>query len=121
MKEPTVYERFVDTIKYTGGRYEVELPWKESHALLPDNYVLSVGRLKHLMHRLRKDPVLLKEYDQIIREHERLGIVETVDSSQPTEVGKVHYLPHHPVIRRDKLTTKVRIVLMVHHELKVHP
>ena len=40
MKEPTVYERFVDTIKYTGGRYEVELPWKESHALLPDNYVV---------------------------------------------------------------------------------
>ena len=110
VKEPTVYERFVDTIKYTGGRYEVELPWKESHALLPDNYVLSVGRLKHLMHRLRKDPVLLKEYDQIIREQERLGIVETVDSSQPTEVGKVHYLPHHPVIKRDKLTTKVRIV-----------
>ena len=24
VKEPTVYERFVDTIKYTGGRYEVE-------------------------------------------------------------------------------------------------
>ena len=110
MKEPTVYERFVDTIKYTGGRYDVELPWKESHALLPDNYVLSVGRLKHLMHCLRKDPVLLKEYDQIIREQERLGIVETVDSSQPTEVGKVHFLPHHPVTRRDKLTTKVRIV-----------
>ena len=61
------------------------------------------------MHRL-KDPVLLKEYDQIIREQERLGIVETIDSSQPTEVGKVHYLPHHLVIRRDKLTTKVRIV-----------
>ena len=83
---------------------------KESHALLPDNHVLSVGRLKHLMHRLRKDPVLLKEYDQIIREQEMLGIVETVDSCQPTEVEKVHYLPHHPVIRRDKLTTKVTIV-----------
>ena len=110
VKEPTIYERFVDTIKYTGGRYEVELPWKESHALLPDNYVMSVGRLKHLMHCLRKDPVLLKEYDKIIREQERLGIVETVDNSQHTEVGKVHYLPHHPVIRRDKLTTKVRIV-----------
>ena len=110
VKEPTAYERFVDTIKNTGGRYEVELPWKESHALLPENYVLSVGRLKHLMHRLRKDPVLLKEYDQIVREQERLCIVETVDSRQPTKVGKVHYLPHHPVIRRDKLTTKVRTV-----------
>ena len=63
------------------------------------------------MHRLRRDPVLLKEYDQIIREQERLGTVETVDGSQPTEAGNVHYLPHHPVIRRDKLTTKVRIVL----------
>ena len=62
MKEPTVYERFFDTIKYTGGRYEVEFPLEESHALWPDNYVLSVGRLKYLMHRLRKDPVLLEEY-----------------------------------------------------------
>ena len=81
VKEPTVYERLVDTIKYTGGRYEVELLWKESQALFPDNYVLSVGRLKHLMHRLRKDPVLLKEYDQIIREQDRFGIIETFDSS----------------------------------------
>ena len=26
------------------------------------------------------------------------------------EVGKVHYIPHHAVIRRDKLTTKLRVV-----------
>ena len=64
MKKPTVYKRFVDTVSYTGGRYEVELPWKENHALLPDNYVVSVGRLKYVMHRLRNDPLLLKEYHQ---------------------------------------------------------
>ena len=37
------------------------------------------------------------------------GIVEIVENLH-TVPGRVHYLPHHTVIRRDKETSKVRVV-----------
>ena len=92
------------------GRYQVQLPWKETHPLLPDNYNICVNRLQSLLHCLRKDDNLLHNYDQIIREQLDLGITEHVDLSVPNKVNQIHYLPHHGIIRQDKDTTKLRIV-----------
>ena len=52
----------------------------------------------------------MEEYDSIIKDQEEKGIIERVTSSEDIEVGQTHYLSHHPVIRQDKDTTKVRIV-----------
>uniref|UniRef100_A0A1X7VBF5 Uncharacterized protein n=1 Tax=Amphimedon queenslandica TaxID=400682 RepID=A0A1X7VBF5_AMPQE len=47
--------------------------------------------------------------DSIIREQLDLGIVVPVsDSEEPC--SKLHYLPHHAVVRYDTTTTKLRIV-----------
>ena len=37
-------------------------------------------------------------------------MVEVVEKPSEGEVVKVHYIPHHGVIRRDKLTTKLTVV-----------
>lgn len=50
--EPTVYDKFVSEVKSNGERYEVCLPFKESHAELPDNFEPSKKRLSSLVHRL---------------------------------------------------------------------
>ena len=47
------------------------------------------------------------EYDKIITEQKNLNIVEKVTDY---EVSATRYLPHRPVIREDKETTKTRIV-----------
>ena len=52
----------------------------------------------------------VKHYDDVIRDQEKQGIVEPVEQGTNNGVGKVHYLPHHEVIRVDKDTTKLRIV-----------
>ena len=36
--------------------------------------------------------------------------IEVKESSEDVEVRKPHYLSHHPVIRQNKDTTKVRVV-----------
>ena len=66
--EATVYDEFESSIQFSGKRYEVSLPWKESHAPLPDNYDLSLKRLIGLLKRLRQNPEILRQYDTVIRE-----------------------------------------------------
>ncbi len=39
-----------------------------------------------------------------------LGIIQRVGESDIGVVGQVHYLPHHAVVKRDKETTKVRVL-----------
>ena len=108
--EETVYQRFSDDIKFVDGRYVVNLPWKEEHPVLPDNYGLCRRRLDLLFKKLDNNSDLLREYDAIIKDQEKRGIIERVYKDQESLVGKTHYLPHHPVVRQDKETTKVRVV-----------
>jgi hypothetical protein len=59
---------------------------------------------------------LLQEYENIINEQKRNGIVEEVPIEDRMENNKdkdnvgVHYMPHHGVIRTDRKTTKLRVV-----------
>ena len=109
-EKDTVHGSFINNISKEGDKYCVRLPVKESHDLLPDNYNLSLTRLKSSLKRLRKDPETLQAYDKIIRDQERDGIIERVDLSTETEPGNIHYLPHQAVKRQDALTTKLRVV-----------
>ena len=78
--------------------------------MLPDNYDLSKKRLYGLLNRLRHNTGLLSEYDASIRDQIAKGIVEVVKNPSDGELGRIHYLPHHPVIREDKQSTRIRIV-----------
>jgi hypothetical protein len=99
----------VQQIRFDGQRYEVSLPWKEHHPPLHDHFVLCHKRLTNLPRR-RQSPQLLKEYDAIIRDQLDKGIVETVTEPALSVSDRVHYLPHHGVVRQDKATSKLRIV-----------
>jgi hypothetical protein len=107
--EESIHSKFVQEINYKNGRYEVNLPWRGGHLNLPENYEICVRRLHGLHRRLIQDPDLLRAYDDVIREQLKSGIVERVHEKGdvPTQV---HYLPHHPVVKKDKTTTKVRVV-----------
>ena len=86
------------TVNLKGGRYEVSLPWKKFYQPLPDNYDLSLRRLKGLLQRLRRDPKILEEYSAIIQDQFDNRIIEMVDQID-SHSGRVHYLPHHTVVR----------------------
>ena len=75
---------------------------------LPSNYKGGVRRLKGQLGRLRKEPEILGEYDRIIKEKCKEGIVEKVATLDSVE--QIHYLPYHAVVRKEAKTTKVRVV-----------
>ena len=89
--EHSVLDEFQDSIHFTDGRYEVSLPWKDPHQLLPDNYQFCVRRLQGLLRRLRLDPKLLLEYDSIIKNQLQRGIVEVVNSGKE-QAERIHYI-----------------------------
>ena len=105
-----MFIEFEEKIQFKSGRYEVSLPWRDVHPPLPDNYQLTQKRLRGLQHRLQRQPTLLKEYDTIIQDQLKQGVVEVVKDPEPPDGHAVHYLPHHAVVRQDKVTTKLRIV-----------
>ena len=109
-EEEMVYEKFEENIRFLDGRYEVKLPWKKEHPELPDNYKLSLGRLNSLKKKLNSKPEILQKYDEVIKDQEKMGIIERVKNSERTPVGKTHYIPHQPVVKQDRDTTKLRIV-----------
>nr|XP_047142928.1 uncharacterized protein LOC124817159 [Hydra vulgaris] len=90
-------------------RYTVKLPFKNNHALLSDNYSLCIKRLNVILNKLKNDSELLNEYNKIIIEQLNSGVIEKVNNYD-SSIGEVHYLPHRPVCRKDKTSTKVRIV-----------
>ena len=76
---------------------QTNLLWKAKSPELPTNKLGSLRRLENLLKRLKKDPELFQQYDQIIRDQLKEGIIEEVSEGEST--GKEFYLPHKPVIR----------------------
>ena len=106
--ETSVYEKFIDSIKFENDRYSVALPFKENRPMLADNYQLCLNRLQKLKERLSKTPQLLNEYNKVFDEYLNLGIIEKVKNEDI--VGEVVYLPYKEVIKENRSTTKLRIV-----------
>ncbi|XP_037931406.1 uncharacterized protein LOC119666197 [Teleopsis dalmanni] len=91
------------------GRYTVSLPWKyDKDVYLHNNKNNALNRLKTLSSKLFKDHNKLIEYDTGMRELIKSGIAEEVPDGHNNE--RTYYMPHRPVYREDKITTKMRIV-----------
>ena len=103
-----VHEEFVDSISFENDRYSFKLPWKEGHDTLTSNCNTCVTRLKGQVRKLKNDPTLLNEYDGIMKQQLESGVIEKVAELESAD--KIHYLPHLAVVRKDAVTTKLRIV-----------
>ena len=105
--DETAQALFSKAVTFENGRYNVSWPWKPDREL-PDNYMLAKGRLTSLIRRLRRDPDMLKRYDDVIQDQLTKGIIEEAPPVQSSH--RLHYLPHHHVISPSSTTTKLRIV-----------
>ena len=76
--------------------------------IIGDNYLLAKNRLKKLTEHFYENKDVLYEYDSINEYQKQKKIIEKAPENRP--IGKYYYLPHHPVIRPGKLTSKMRMV-----------
>ena len=102
---------FLQGLTFKDNCYEVGLPWIGDRVKLSDNRDPCFSRLKLLHKRLLKNPDILHEYNSVIQDQLEKGIIEKVPMQQTNkEKGPIHYMPHYPVIRKGRSTTKVRVV-----------
>ncbi|GFX91464.1 integrase catalytic domain-containing protein [Trichonephila clavipes] len=90
------------------GRYVVSMALNKDQSCLGNSKDIAIRRLNSLWKRLSRDSGYLSLYVEFLKEYEELGHLErVVESSEPPTH---YYIPHHGVLRPEKLTTKLRIV-----------
>ncbi|XP_063363921.1 uncharacterized protein LOC134652688 [Cydia amplana] len=90
------------------GRYSVALPFKSSPEQLGNSLVHAEKRFLSLERKFNSTPALRAAYDGIVREYLEKGYLNPV-TGDSREEGYV--IAHHGVVRNDKVSTKLRLVL----------
>ncbi|XP_063533695.1 uncharacterized protein LOC134743993 [Cydia strobilella] len=93
------------------GRYVVKLPFADDDpgCKYGESRDVAEKRFYTLEKRLNKNPELLSQYKNVIDEYLQLGHMEKVPEKEKNKIDAV-YLPHHAVVKKERETTKVRVV-----------
>ncbi|KAL0860198.1 hypothetical protein ABMA27_010505 [Loxostege sticticalis] len=111
----TCEELFKSSFQLKNNQFVVDLPLKlpldSINENLGDSFHLALKRFNDSENRLHKDPPLLQLYTNFIHEYLKLDHGSIIDINQYNfENDPVYFLPHHPVVRMDKKTSKCRTV-----------
>ena len=98
------------TTRAEDGRFVVKIPFRNDPPVLGPSRQTAVRRWRGAEHRLAKNPELQEQYHKVWEDHIQQGHMELVPKPDPKE-DEATYLPHHPVVRKEAVTTKTRIVL----------
>lgn len=97
------------TTRQSNGRYMVSLPYTMNVAdsnFLGHSYEIALRRQLNLEKRFRSQPKLREMYNEFMFEYLNLGHMSVLENDQRNGC----YLPHHPVLRENSTTTKLRTV-----------
>lgn len=97
------------TTRTQSGKYVVALPLKTNASALGDSFEIARRRFLSLERKFKSHPNVKLLYDDVIKDYLKNNYVTFVEGILPGEVS--YYIPHHAVIREDKTTTKLRVVL----------
>ena len=108
-EEILALQKVKESLSVVDGRYQVGVPWKEEKSELPNNRSMAISRLCCTEKNLTKKSIVAKEYQRTIEAYLQKGYLRKIDPVTEKSPG-AWYLPHFPIVRMDKSTTKVRIV-----------
>ena len=98
-----------DSLTFSDDHYEVAIPWKAGAPKLANNYRMAKQRLENTEKKLTKNPEVAQTYIDTIQKYLDKGYIRKVPQEE-NDGEQSWYLPHFPVLRPEKETTKVRIV-----------
>jgi len=108
-EDKLAWDKVNKSLKFNGQHYEVAVPWRDERPQLPNNLPMARKRLVSTERRLMKDKEVAVAYQQVINDYlDKKYIRRVPDDERKPECQWL--LPHFPVVRPEKATSKVRIV-----------
>ncbi|XP_044745188.1 uncharacterized protein LOC123307050 [Coccinella septempunctata] len=102
-----VEEFYSNIVRRDEHGYTVKLPFKKSTTQLGESKQRTLARLFQLENKLDKDEKLSPMYKEFMQEHIALGHMKIASSNNS---AKGYYIPHQPVLKEERDTTKLRVV-----------
>lgn len=79
--------------------------------VLSDNMNVTWKRLNNLVKKLEKNPNILEEHDQAIRQYHLHGVAEELPAERESEAPPhVYCMPHQAVLREGSSSTRLGVV-----------
>nr|CAB3263156.1 uncharacterized protein LOC104265735 [Phallusia mammillata] len=103
------YRMMKDSVKFVDGHYELPLPWRHDHQIMPDNLKMATNRLGCLRRRLARDDVMMSKYGEQMQTTIDKGYAEEISTEELSTNQRVWYIPHHGVLNPNK-PGKLRVV-----------
>lgn len=107
--ETAAWHKVSKSIKFENDHYVVAVPWRNERPSLPNNRPLAEKRLESTERKLAKNPENVESYQKVIEEYSEKNYIRRGSPDEPTPTEE-WLLPHFPVVRADRTTTKTRIV-----------
>ncbi|XP_075150439.1 uncharacterized protein LOC142224542 [Haematobia irritans] len=103
------------TVRQPDGKFLVRLPFRHDlhdNVLLGSSRRTAMGQYFHMEKTLTKSPELAVEYCNVLKEYLELDHMEPTTSTEICHGSRYlsYYLPHHAVVKSERITTKVRVV-----------
>lgn len=79
---------------------------------------LQKKRLESLKGKLRKDVTLYSRYNEVVEDYLKQGMADDLPGEHTSPPSsQIYYLPHHTIMKEDKVTTKLQdAVDALYHE-----
>ena len=98
-----------ESVQISDNRYQVGIPWKSDNPpILPDSYKMAFRRLVSAERQLDKKPEVKEMYSETIKDYLKKEYIRKIPVAELRETK--WFLPHFPVVKMDRSTTKTRIV-----------
>ncbi|GIY12713.1 reverse transcriptase [Caerostris darwini] len=100
-----VIERFEKNVKFVDNRYETGLLWKRDAGDLSDNFDLARRQFNKVRKELKNDTFVKEQLMEVIKYQKEHNIIQECGENE-----KGYFMPFRAVVRKDKLSTQVRMV-----------
>ena len=108
-EDKLAWDKVNNSLKFDGQHYAVAVLWRDERLQLPNNLPMPKKRLVSTERKLMKDTEIAVAYQQVLNDYLNKKDICHIPDEEPTPECQC-LLPHFPVVRPEKATSKVWIV-----------